>query len=862
MIQLRTLGPLELRDTQGETLDPVLAQPKRLALLAYLALARPRGFQRRDVLLALFWPESDTAHAREALNQAIRFLRRRLGSDVLCSRGQDEIGVDSSRVWCDVVAYEERIAAGADREALALYQGELLEGLFLSEAPLFERWLDAERSRLQELARGAAWRLAAGCEADGDLGGAVHWARRALASAPYDEAAFRRLLELLDRSGDRASAVREYEVFATRLRDELEVEPSPETQSAVEGIRARATPNELPRLAPAARPVAAVPIDVVSEGDVAPTPHRRRRVPGIGSLAAAGALLLLAGGAVAIAAARGDDLEPRRILVIPFENQTRDTSLEPVGKIAADWIVQGLARTDVVEVVPSLQALQLLRDLPEEARSQSAADRTRALAQEVGASIAVVGSYYPRGSDLEFQAQVIDVRRGRLLHAVDGVRAPQSDPMPAIDELRRRTVGAVAFQFDARLPGMQTALRAPSYEAYQAFAAGLDERGRMRWQQSLDYFLQAFALDTSFTPALFMAALESLNLRAHAQADSLIRLLAASRERLPALERLLLQWAEAEVRGDRVGALEAARALDRFSEGFDAQVVLNALSANRPHETIEASDAIDIDAQRHPMWQLASRRRLTDALHRIESHARELAEAKRARQRHPDVVEPVLWEMRALIALGRVQHARERLDEALDMAPDTNWSGGEIMLRAADELRAHGQEREACEVLLRALAWYRVLPDSQATLLRHRRYHAATLLRADSLHAAEAAFRALAAELPDDPYYSASVAVALARRGDHRAATAIADSVLNTNRPYDYGHHVYERARIAAQLGNADRAIELLRRAFADGFDFAFVGGSRVATAAKSPDGSPHLDPAFDALRAHPGFQELARGRN
>lgn len=76
MIELRTLGTLDLRDSDGHNLTTALTQSKRLALLVYLALASPRGFQRRDTLLGLFWPESDDRRARAALRQAVRYLRR------------------------------------------------------------------------------------------------------------------------------------------------------------------------------------------------------------------------------------------------------------------------------------------------------------------------------------------------------------------------------------------------------------------------------------------------------------------------------------------------------------------------------------------------------------------------------------------------------------------------------------------------------------------------------------------------------------------------------------------------------------------------------------------------------------------
>ena len=47
------LGSLELCNDDGRELRSVLVQPKRAALLAYLAAAAPAGFHRRDRLLAL-----------------------------------------------------------------------------------------------------------------------------------------------------------------------------------------------------------------------------------------------------------------------------------------------------------------------------------------------------------------------------------------------------------------------------------------------------------------------------------------------------------------------------------------------------------------------------------------------------------------------------------------------------------------------------------------------------------------------------------------------------------------------------------------------------------------------------------------
>ncbi|MBA2671622.1 MAG: winged helix-turn-helix domain-containing protein [Gemmatimonadetes bacterium] len=78
-IRLHVLGGADLRHPVLGRAGSVLAQPKRFALLAYLALANPGAFSRRDTLLALFWPESDTERARSSLRSSLHSLRKALG---------------------------------------------------------------------------------------------------------------------------------------------------------------------------------------------------------------------------------------------------------------------------------------------------------------------------------------------------------------------------------------------------------------------------------------------------------------------------------------------------------------------------------------------------------------------------------------------------------------------------------------------------------------------------------------------------------------------------------------------------------------------------------------------------------------
>src|SRR5262245_11548946 len=242
MIQLRTLGTLDLQRHDGTEVRSVLSQPRRVALLAYLAVAAPYGFHRRDRLLGLFWPESADGRARASLSRAIYYVRRELGEGVILSRG-DEIGLCAEHFWCDAAAFDEALRRGQAREAMELYRGDLLPDFFAQNARGFEEWLESERGRYRDRASEAAWTLAVAAEASGDLSVAARWARIGVELAPFREAGFRRLLVLLDRAGDRVEAAHAYGHFSDRIAAELELSPSPETRALIDAIRARQRVN-------------------------------------------------------------------------------------------------------------------------------------------------------------------------------------------------------------------------------------------------------------------------------------------------------------------------------------------------------------------------------------------------------------------------------------------------------------------------------------------------------------------------------------------------------------------------------------------------------------------------------------------
>jgi DNA-binding SARP family transcriptional activator/Flp pilus assembly protein TadD len=333
LIRLRALGALDLRDANGQELRTLVAQPRRAALLAYLALATPRGLHSRDGLLALFWPEQDAEHARNALSQALHFLKRSLGAQALTSSAGDALGLDWKELWCDGVAFEEALAAGRAGEALDLYRGDLLEGFHISNSAEFERWLDAERARYAGLYARALEAAADERERARDFAGALlHWKRLA-ARDPYNARVALRLMQSLAASGDAGAAVRHARLHGKLVQEELGMSADADVEAFVQQLQS-AGPAKM--LRPPARTSSALASHAIAAdasgvpaGDVAAPSKLGRWRFAISAVL----VLLVAAGAVAWATAGHSDAPPNEqyLRELYVRGRNAELSRSPLG---------------------------------------------------------------------------------------------------------------------------------------------------------------------------------------------------------------------------------------------------------------------------------------------------------------------------------------------------------------------------------------------------------------------------------------------------------------------------------------------------------------------------------------------------
>jgi DNA-binding SARP family transcriptional activator len=227
-LNIRLLGGFELRDFGGATLS--LTSRKAEALIALLAV-RPGQLWSRDKICALLWPEVRDAQARHSLRQTLLSVRKVLPPSALKTHGRTLL-LDPLVVEVDVAQLAANLAE-CSRDALeraaALYQGDLLEGLYVPEQP-FEQWLTSERERLRSMTIHGLSRLVDLHAALGALGAAVETCLRLLQLDPLREAAHRVLMQLYLRQGRRSAALQQYHALVRLLDSELGAAPETDTE--------------------------------------------------------------------------------------------------------------------------------------------------------------------------------------------------------------------------------------------------------------------------------------------------------------------------------------------------------------------------------------------------------------------------------------------------------------------------------------------------------------------------------------------------------------------------------------------------------------------------------------------------------
>jgi len=863
MIRFRMLGTLDLKDSQGRELRAVLRRPKLLALLAYLGIARPPGFHRRDTLVALLWPELDHTHARNALRQVVHALREALGADVVLARGEEEVGVSEDHLSCDVREFEKSLAAGQAEQALELYRGGLLSGLHLSGVPEFERWLDEEREHVRRRACEAARLLTDRADAAGNATGAAGWALRLTELSPSDEPAVRRLMQLLDRTGDQAGAVRAYQEFHRRLARDLELQPSSETRALVQAVRARREPEA---------PAAVVPSEVATGSEHAarhatqpsgsrPPTVRPARVAG---KRAAAVLALLAGGLVTggwfvfrgqISARSAEAAHSsKRLVVLPFIN---------LGPAEDGYFADGITE----EITTRLAAVERFRVIG--TTSANVYKGTKKTLREIGTELGV--DYVIEGA-IRWQKSPRGPTRVRitpqLVSTVDGTHLwaqVYDEPLDEIFRVQSDIAENVLRALDVTLPEPQrravNAAPTSNLQAYDYYLRGIEyERRNSGTERDMRtaarMYEKAVELDPRFALAYARLSREHSRIYLFHYDRSDGRLAQAKRavDKAFELEPGLPEAHHSLGTYYWLGYLDYERALREFaiaeasrpndSEIIFARAVLRMRQGKLREALVDFEKARQLDPARSG---IAGNHAQVYVL--LRDYPRAEALFDRAITLSPNSGN--LYFMKAGLYLhwdGGTQRARAVLDEAskVGVADEPLLLYARVLVEIVDR-----RYQEAIHLL--ASNAPEVIADQNRFIPRTQLYaQVYGLMRRPDLErayydSARTFLSQKVQEQPDDPRLHSALGVAYAGLGRRQEAVHEAEKaveLLPISKEALRGHFcVWELARVYTMVGEYDAAVDRLEYL--------------LSIPAHLTSAWLRIDPTWDPLRGHPRFQRL-----
>jgi DNA-binding SARP family transcriptional activator len=834
---LRTLGGLTVESAASDGSVPSLG-PRRLALLAVLAAAGPRGITREKIL-GILWSESDEEQARHSLSQTLYLLRRDAPSFLITGTTQLRLEPPESS---DIAQFQAALDAGQFERAAALYAGPFLEGFYLGGAPQFEEWVETTRARLQFAALKALESLARRAVDAGAFVEAAGWWRRLGDIDPFNAMYAAGRIRALIANGELSGALHFAAEYESCVRRELDVSPDPVIAELVAEIRSR--PDTTPMVV-ATRVTPPVTTWAHAAGPTATSAIRRYLLP-----AAAILTLVTAGVAWRLNAARPpSDTAPPLIAIGSI--QSRDTaSLEPVLR---DMLATNLARVRGIHVVSNSRLLELLAPSSGETTAGTSDAARRAGANEI-----IEGDLGKDGVNLVLALRRVALRSGLVLQGYS-VRAP--DLYALTDSATVAIAGD--FKLDPPADALAT-VRTHSAIAYALYEQGLRSYYKGDFPATVRLMSAALERDSTFAMAAAYAWFVSRASLRHEDADRLLPLVKRLATRATERERLWINGMVAYLGAPLTEFMQIARTMtERFPDDPDGQILLgHALGAAGDWAASIAAynRAIAIDsaagAVRGPLcrvcvaayhlsssyawWDSAAATERTahrlNALRSGEEGERSILIEALLRQGRRAEAEAVISREnklspiyrnyqsnldRDLIRAGRLDELETRLvSELRSAAPDAR---GEAPWLLGFALRNQGRLREA-----RDLAAKGILPRYAVRLQSHQdQILLAMALESDEPRRSAGIFLDMVAadesggQIPGlkergMAWHMTLAATALATAGDTAAVRALADSVQRLGARSSYGrdyrlHHFLRGLLFQRQNRHAD-AVDAFRR--------------------------------------------------
>jgi len=242
-LSIRLFGPFQI-ELDGEPLEDFRSDKVR-GLLAFLSVESHRPWTR-SYLADLLWTDLSEIKAQSNLSNALWNLRSVIEED---QKGTKFIIVEKTSLqfnlkadyWLDVKAFHELIEKSQKStstnkmativkldEALSISGGDFME-VFSINSPSFETWLVKTRQEIHQKRVRALSRISSLHDQAGRFAKALDYTQDWISEEPWDEQAYRQVMRILLKLGQRKRALEQFEACRHRLVEDLGIKPQRET---------------------------------------------------------------------------------------------------------------------------------------------------------------------------------------------------------------------------------------------------------------------------------------------------------------------------------------------------------------------------------------------------------------------------------------------------------------------------------------------------------------------------------------------------------------------------------------------------------------------------------------------------------